>query len=69
MTGDEVTIADIGIAVSLTMPTIVNADYSKYEKLSAWLGRMHATAEWKQVDEKFQPGRKEIMAKIAEKKE
>ena len=34
MTGDNLTIADITIAVSLTMPTILDVSYEKYEKLS-----------------------------------
>ena len=34
MTGDSITIADISIAISLTMPTILDVSYEKYEKVS-----------------------------------
>lgn len=78
MTGDNITIADISIAISLTMPTILDVSYEKYEKLSgkikipikklnftlAWLGRIHALPEWKTVDDKFQPGRKMLQEKM-----
>ena len=61
------TIADISIAVSLTMPTVLDQDYSKYPKLSDWLTRMHSHQHWKTVDARFQPCRQDLKTKIQKK--
>ena len=34
MTGENVTIADIAIAASLDVPTMLNISYEKYEKIT-----------------------------------
>ena len=58
------TIADISIAASLTMPSVLDEDYSKYPKLSNWLNRMHSHPHWKTVDAKFEPSRQELKNKV-----
>ena len=59
MTGEEITIADISIAATLTMPTLLNEDgkYDRFPRISKWLKTMHQSDAWKTVDEKFQAGR------------
>ena len=47
------TIADISIASSLTMPTLLNVNYDEYPKINNWLQRVQMLPEWKVVDKKF----------------
>ena len=65
LTGDAMTIADMSIAVSLTMPEIISVTYEKYPNISAWLGKMHAHDEWKEVQAKFEGPKKEFQDKLA----
>ena len=65
LTDEAMTIADMSLAISLTMPEIINVIYDKYPKISAWLGKMHAHAEWKEVQAKFETPKKEFQAKLA----
>ena len=58
------TIADISIASSLTMPTLLNITYDEYPKIQDWLKRVHALPEWKSVDKKFAELRVEIQKKL-----
>ena len=43
MTGDNVTIADISIAASLSMPSLMNWSFEAYPKLDAWLKTMNVS--------------------------
>ena len=58
------TIADISIAASLTMPTLLNISYDAYPKIQNWLNRVHALPEWQSVDGKFADLRTEIQKKL-----
>ena len=62
MTGDEIAIADISIAATLTMPTLLHEDgkYERFERIAAWLGRIHQLPEWCEVDDMFQAGRLKV---------
>ena len=62
MTGENLTIADISIATTLTMPTLLDEDgeYTRYPKIASWLAKIHSTEEWKEVDKKFQIGRSKV---------
>ena len=48
MTGENLTIADISIATTLTMPTLLDEDgeYTRYPKIASWLAKIHSTEEW-----------------------
>jgi len=56
------TIADISIAATLTMPTLLNEDgkYDRFPRVSKWIKIMIQFEEWKKVDEKFQAGRQKL---------
>ena len=43
LTGDNVTIADISIAKSLSMPTLMNQTFEAYPKVDAWLKTMNVS--------------------------
>ena len=58
------TIADISIASSLTMPTLLNITYDDYPRIQNWLKRVHELPEWQSVDEKFSDLRIEIQKKL-----
>merc|ERR1711990_727493 len=64
LTGDDVTIADISIAMSLSMPTLMNQNFDKYQKVSAWLKTMNEFPEMKEVDARFQPARAAMQEKL-----
>ena len=64
LTGRLMTIADISIASSLTMPTLLNITYDDYPKIQNCLKRVHALPEWQSVDEKFADLRVEIKKKL-----
>jgi len=51
--GSEVTIADISIACSLTMPMLIGFDYSEFEKIVAFRKRMEAQTGWAEVTDPF----------------
>ena len=59
MTGEDITIADISIAATLTMPTLLNEDgkYHRFPRISQWIKNMHEFDAWKKVDTKFQAGK------------
>ena len=44
MTGGNVTIADISIAASLSMPTLMNQTFEAYPKVDAWLKTMNVSS-------------------------
>ena len=44
MTGGNVTIADISIAASLSMPTLMNQTVEAYPKVDAWLKTMNVSS-------------------------
>jgi glutathione S-transferase len=54
LTGDNVTIADLSIACSLTMPTLVGYSFEKYEKLNKLLKKVHDTKYWAEVTAPFE---------------
>ena len=58
------TIADISIASSLTMPTLLNINYDDYSKINNWLQRVQMLPEWKVVDKEFAEIRTEIQRKM-----
>ena len=58
------TIADISIASSLTMPTLLNINYDDYPKINNWLQRVQMLPEWKVVDKEFAGIRTEIQRKM-----
>ena len=62
MTGNKMTIADISIAATLTMPTLLNENgkYERFDRVAKWLGRIHQLPEWCEVDEMFQAGRLKV---------
>ena len=63
------TIADISIASSLTMPTLLNINYDHYPKINNWLQRVQMLPEWKVVDKEFAEIRTEMQRKMrAERK-
>ena len=64
LTGRSMTIADISIASSLTMPTLLNINYDDYPKIQNWLKRVHELPEWQSVDKKFADLRVEIQKKL-----
>ena len=64
MTGPNITIADMSTACSLTMPNIVQKEpYKQFPKISAWLAKMHAEENYKQVDVAFQETVKAMQSK------
>ena len=66
LTGESMTIADVSIAISLTMPEIIKADYTQYANLSKWLKTMHSHTEWQEVQAKFEPPKQQLIAKLAQ---
>ena len=58
------TIADISIASSLTMPTLLNINYDDYPKINNWLQRVQMLPEWKVVDKEFAEIRTEMQRKM-----
>ena len=59
------TIADVSVAISLTMPEIINVTYEKYPVLSKWLETMHSHSEWAEVAAQFEPPKKLFQEKLA----
>jgi len=64
LTGDNMTIADISIAASLSMPSLMNQTFEAYPKVDAWLKTMNAFPEMQAVDARFQPARAQIQEKL-----
>ena len=58
------TIADISIASSLTITTILNFNLDKHAGIKNWLERVHKLPEWQSVDKKFAELRNEIQQKL-----
>ena len=46
LTGDNMTIADISIAASLSMPSLMNQTFEAYPKVDAWLKTMNVSLNW-----------------------
>ena len=51
MTGDNVTIADISIAASLSMPSLMNWSFEAYPKVDAWLKTMNVSESLFRIDD------------------
>lgn len=51
--GSEITIADISIACSLTMPALIGYDFSPYEKVVAFKKLMEGITGWADVTDPF----------------
>ena len=43
LTGENMTIADISIAASLSMPSLMNQTFEAYPKVDAWLKTMNVS--------------------------
>merc|ERR1712156_153884 len=53
LVGDNITVADISVACSLSLAELIEYDFSKYKKVTAWMNMIKSTDEWKQIDEEY----------------
>ena len=60
LTGDNMTIADISLAMGMTMPMVYLGDkcYDKYPKIKSWRDEMRKTKEFDEEYKKFRKGMK-----------
>jgi len=54
LTGETMTIADISISYSLTMPTLLGFSYEKYEKVNSFIKKMGECKKWQEVNAPFE---------------